>query len=183
MDSEKIIETVLKEINKSVSGVSLTNLENFVNKINPNRRVFCDGAGRSRLNTEGFAMRLIQMGFQAVVVGESTTPAITGEDILLMCSASGETPMLVEHGAKAKAVGVMVMVITAAKDSSLAKLSDLAILIDAASKTTWSQASVQPMGSLFEQSAAILFDVMVLYLMEKHGISSENMYRNHSNLE
>ena len=40
-----------------------------------------------------------------------------------------------------------------------------------------------PMGSLFEQSIAILLDIIVLCLMEKHGISSDDMYRNHSNLE
>ena len=45
------------------------------------------------------------------------------------------------------------------------------------------KASVQPMGSLFEQSTAILLDIIVLCLMEKHGISSDDMYRNHSNLE
>ena len=151
--------------------------------MNREKRIFCDGAGRSRLKAEGFAMRLTQMGFTALVVGEATTPAITGDDILLICSASGETPMLVEHAAKAKAVGAAVMLITADAASSLAALSDSMITIDASSKTTRSDASVQPMGSLFEQSIAILLDIIVLCLMEKHGISSDDMYRNHSNLE
>ena len=181
MDSEKIIETVLREINRSVSGVSHESLEALVDAVNREKRIFCDG--RSRLKAEGFAMRLIQMGFTAMVVGEATTPAITGDDILLICSASGETPMLVEHAAKAKAVGAAVMLITASETSSLAALSDSMITIDASSKTTRSDASMQPMGSLFEQSIAILLDIIVLCLMEKHGISSDDMYRNHSNLE
>ena len=181
MDSEKIIETVLREINRSVSGVSHESLEALVDAVNREKRIFCDGAGRSRLKAEGFAMRLIQMGF--TMVGEATTPAITGDDILLICSASGETPMLVEHAAKAKAVGAAVMLITASETSSLAALSDSMITIDASSKTTRSDASMQPMGSLFEQSIAILLDIIVLCLMEKHGISSDDMYRNHSNLE
>ena len=128
-------------------------------------------------------MRLIQMGFTALVVGEATTPAITRDDMLLICSASGETPMLVEHAAKAKKVGAAIMLITTSEASSLAVLSDSMITIDASSKTTRSDASVQPMGSLFEQSTAILLDIIVLCLMEKHGISSDDMYRNHSNLE
>ena len=99
------------------------------------------------------------------------------------CSASGETPMLVEHAAKAKKVGAAIMLITTSEASSLAVLSDSMITIDASSKTTRSDASVQPMGSLFEQSTAILLDIIVLCLMEKHGISSDDMYRNHSNLE
>ena len=167
MNSGKIIETVLREINRSVSGVSHESLEALVNAVNREKRIFCDGVGRSRLKAEGFAMRLIQMGFTALVVGEATTPAITRDDILLICSASGETPMLVEHAAKAKKVGAAIMLITTSEASSLAVLSD----------------SVQPMGSLFEQSTAILLDIIVLCLMEKHGISSDDMYRNHSNLE
>ncbi|MFQ9703699.1 MAG: hypothetical protein ACLR0U_19080 [Enterocloster clostridioformis] len=104
MNSGKIIETVLREINRSVSGVSHESLEALVNAVNREKRIFCDGVGRSRLKAEGFAMRLIQMRFTALVV-EATTPAITRDDILLICSASGETPMLVEHAAKAKKWG------------------------------------------------------------------------------
>ena len=89
MNSGKIIETVLREINRSVSGVSHESLEALVNAVNREKRIFCDGVGRSRLKAEGFAMRLIQMGFTALVVGEATTPAITRDDILLICSASG----------------------------------------------------------------------------------------------
>ena len=147
MNSGKIIETVLREINRSVSGVSHESLEALVDAVNREKRIFCDGAGRSRLKAEGFAMRLIQMGFTALVVGAA------------------------------------VMLITADAASSLAALSDSMITIDASSKTTRSDASVQPMGSLFEQSIAILLDIIVLCLMEKHSISSDDMYRNHSNLE
>ena len=171
------------EINRSVSGISHKSLEALVEAVNREKRIFGDGVGRSRLKAEGFAMRLIQMGFTALVVGEATTPAITRDDMLLICSASGETPMLVEHAAKAKKVGAAVMLITTSETSSLAVLSDFVITIDASSKTTRSDASVQPMGSLFEQSIAILLDIIVLCLMEKHGISSDDMYRNHSNLE
>ena len=65
------------EINRSVSGISHKSLEALVDAVNREKRIFCDGVGRSRLKAEGFAMRLIQMGFTALVVGEATTPAIT----------------------------------------------------------------------------------------------------------
>ncbi|MFQ9703700.1 MAG: hypothetical protein ACLR0U_19085 [Enterocloster clostridioformis] len=67
------------------------------------------------------------------------------------------------------------MLITTSEASSLAVLSDSMITIDASSKTTRSDASVQPMGNLFEQSTAILLDIIVLCLMEKHGISSDDI--------
>ena len=43
--------------------------------------------------------------------------------------------------------------------------------------------SVLPMGSLFEGAQYILFEVMVLKLRERLGISTEAMRANHTNLE
>jgi len=39
------------------------------------------------------------------------------------------------------------------------------------------------MGSLFEQSALVGFDVVVLLLMQKMGLDSKAMFANHANLE
>ena len=44
-------------------------------------------------------------GILASVVGEATAPAITQNDILIILSGSGETPVLLEHGKKAKKAG------------------------------------------------------------------------------
>lgn len=128
-------------------------------------------------------MRLIQMGFHAQVVGEPTTPAITKDDILFSCSASGETPMLVEHAHKAQKVGAKVIVITADARSTLAEFCSHCMIVKASTKQKETTLSIQPMGSLFEQSLCVLFDIVVLLLMHRYGISSEEMYRNHSNLE
>lgn len=183
MKSEAIINAVLEELRRCVGSVSAESIRRLVDGFDRGKRIFCDGAGRSRLQAEGFAMRLTQMGFQSVVVGEATTPAITGEDILLILSGSGETPMLIEHAARAKELGAGIFLITASRESTLGKLSDEMILLNASSKQQESSASIQPMGSLFEQSVGILCDIMVLFLMKKYQISSKEMYRNHSNLE
>jgi 6-phospho-3-hexuloisomerase len=42
---------------------------------------------------------------------------------------------------------------------------------------------VQPMGSLFEQSLLIFFDIIVMRLMEKKGLDSKTMFERHANLE
>lgn len=183
MNNKQFIDLVLEEIRASVSGISETDILCLVDALDKDKRIFCDGAGRSRLQIEGFAMRLTQMGFQSMVVGEATTPAITKDDILLICSGSGETPMLIEHAAKAKKKGSEVLIITATKDSVLEKLGDISVLIESSAKTRDSKLSIQPMGSLFEQSVGILCDIVVLFLMRKYQISSEEMYQNHSNLE
>ena len=45
------------------------------------------------------------------------------------------------------------------------------------------KSSVLPMGSLFEGALFVLFEVMVLKLRDKLGVSSETMRGNHTNLE
>lgn len=183
MNSEKLVSEVLKEINRSVLSISAEAVDTLAKELDREKRIFCDGMGRSRLQAEGFAMRLTQMGFSSSVVGGTTTPAITAEDVLLICSGSGETPMLVEHAVKAKTIGARVVLLTTDAESSLGKISDENILIRASSKNRESVASIQPMGSLFEQSVGILCDIMVLLIMKKYGIGNDEMYRNHSNLE
>lgn len=183
MTMDTIKTTVLQELNHSLTVVASDSIAEIAEQIRRDQRIFCDAAGRSRLQIEGFAMRLTQMGFPAQIVGEPTTPAITPGDVLLVCSASGETPSLVEHARKAHSMGVKVLLITANEHSSLAAVSDRKILLEASSKQKKTSASIQPMGSLFEQSAGILLDIIVLQIMEKYGITNEDMYRNHSNLE
>lgn len=55
------------------------------------RRVFVHGAGRSGLALQMTAMRLMHVGLQVHVVGETTTPAIGEGDLLLTASGSGTT--------------------------------------------------------------------------------------------
>ncbi len=43
--------------------------------------------------------------------------------------------------------------------------------------------SVQPMGSLFEQSLFILHDLIVLRLMERMGTTASQMAKRHRNVE
>lgn len=183
MADKKYAETVLEEIQSSLLSICEESLEELVGFIRPDQRIFCDGSGRSRLQIEGFAMRLVQMGFRSAIVGEPTVPAITGSDVLLICSASGETPMMVAHAKKAKALGVKVLLITASPDSTLSTLCDHMVILRASSKMAATAASIQPMGSLFEQSVGILMDIIVLHLMEKYQITNDDMYSNHANLE
>ncbi|MGZ4892148.1 MAG: SIS domain-containing protein, partial [Halobacteriota archaeon] len=55
------------------------------------KRLFVMGAGRSGLVVKGFAMRLMHLGFNVYVVGETVTPAVETDDLLIVISGSGET--------------------------------------------------------------------------------------------
>ena len=54
-------------------------------------RVFVAGAGRSGLVLRMFAMRLMHFGPTVHVAGDTTTPAISSGDLLLVASGSGTT--------------------------------------------------------------------------------------------
>ena len=43
--------------------------------------------------------------------------------------------------------------------------------------------SIQPMGSLFEQSLLIIMDHLILLLMDKTGMTENEMFSHHANLE
>lgn len=183
MGEKNYLGTVLEELRDSLTKIKRNDIEALTERMSPDTRIFCDAAGRSRLQIEGFAMRLTQMGWNAFIVGEPTAPAIGPKDLLLTASASGETPALVQHSEKAAGIGAARLLITASPDSSLGRMSDEMLVISAPSKADTMRTSVQPMGSLFEQSLMLMLDTMVLHLMEKYGISGAEMYANHANLE
>lgn len=174
---------VFDEIALALREVSEESAASFCTYLSPGRRVFCDASGRSRLQIAGFAMRLAQMGYDANLVGEVTATAIRPEDTFVVCSASGSTPGIVAHVNAARQYGCRVLLVTAAEQSVLAQMCDEMILLKAGSKNTAGGDSIQPMGTLFEQSAGLLFDLLVLELMNRYGITQEKMRKNHSNLE
>ncbi len=183
MSEEKFAAWILEEIGMTLQGIKQEEAKALVEALRMDRRIFCDGSGRSRLAAEGFAMRLMQMGFTASVVGEATAPAIRAGDMLIIFSGSGRTGVLVEHSRRAREAGALVAAVTTDAESDLAMNSHMQIIIRAPRKDRPEAISIQPMGSLYEQSVGILCDIMVLMLMERFGISSEDMYCNHSNLE
>ena len=60
------------------------------------------GAGRSGLAAKAFAMRLMHLGFNVYLVGETTTPAVQPDDLVIAVSGSGETPSIANLGTIAK---------------------------------------------------------------------------------
>ncbi len=55
------------------------------------RRVFLGGMGRSGLMMRAFAMRLMQLGVEVHVVGDTTTPSIRRGDLLILGSRYGRS--------------------------------------------------------------------------------------------
>ncbi len=131
-------------------------------------------------------MRLMHLGFCVYVVGETVTPAIKSDDLLVIGSGSGATATLVVIARKAKALGASLALVTIFPDSPIGQFADAVVRIPASTPKVDGDArfaSVQPMGSLFEQSLLIVLDIVVMRLMEKMGFDSSTMFDRHANLE
>ncbi|USS87752.1 SIS domain-containing protein [Fructilactobacillus hinvesii] len=148
-------------------------------------RIFVYGGGRSGLALRGLAMRLMQLGKMAYVVGETTTPAIQSGDLLIVASASGTTIGTVNIAKAAQQAGANVWLLTTTDVSPLADLAQQVTLLPGKSKNLVGeeQASVQPMGSLFEQSVWLFGDALTLAYMQFAGITEAEMRNRHANLE
>lgn len=131
-------------------------------------------------------MRLMHMGKKSYVVGETCTPNITENGVLVICSGSGSTKSLVNHAGKAKSVGAKIALITIDPDSPIAQMADVVVEISAPSPKSAKEGdiqSIQPMGSLFEQSEGLFMDASILMLMEKNHMDSDTMFGRHANME
>jgi 6-phospho-3-hexuloisomerase len=146
--------------------------------------VFTVGTGRSGLALQMAAMRFMHLGKSAYVVGETTTPAIGGGDVLVAASGSGSTKRVVTAARTASDEGAHVLAITTNPESDLAGLATETLVVPAADKQDFEgTASAQYAGSLFEQSVLILTDALFHALWQTSGSQASELWRLHANLE
>ena len=186
MNNRDYASVVLNELHHTLSRIDIQKANEFVELVDQAQEVFCAGAGRSGFQVKGFAMRLMHMGISSYEVGETCTPNIRENGLLVICSGSGETKSVVNHANKAKEVGAKIALITINPESTIAKLADVVVEISAPSPKSAKQGdikSIQPMGSLFEQSEGIFMDISIMMLMEKRNLDSDTMFGRHANME
>ncbi|SMQ86669.1 6-phospho-3-hexuloisomerase [Bacillus sp. OV166] len=185
MTTVKYASEIVKELNRTIDLIAEDEAEKLVERILESKKVFVAGAGRSGFMAKSFVMRLMHMGIDAFVVGETVTPSLEEDDILVIASGSGETKSLVSMAEKAKTINASVAVVTISPESTIGKLSDVAIKIPAKPKAGADSdyKTIQPMGSLFEQTLLLFFDAVILRIMSKKGLESGVMYGRHANLE
>jgi len=175
----------VKELEKVVESVSSTEIDQLVSGILNTRRIFLFGLGRTLLMGRAFIMRLMHLGMDAFVVGDTTTPGITAEDLLIVCSGSGQTDSTFLIAEKGKKLAAVVALVTANPNSRIGGISDLVLKIPAQTKTgsDGAEKSIHPMATVFEQSLLLVFALVVLELMAKMDKNAEDMLRRHANLE
>ncbi len=138
------------------------------------QRWFTAGQGRSGLVAAMVAMRLMHVGHDAHLVGETTAPSIRAGDGLILFSRSGTTPVTVSQAQTASAEGATAMAVTENAASPLAEAAKVVLRIPAGP-------SQQFGGSRFEQSALVLFDA-IMFSLAPDTESQRTMQYRHDNL-
>lgn len=177
------MNTIVEELDRSTKTIAPEKLQEVIKKIKEHKRIFVYGTGRSGLMLKAFAMRLMQIGLDSYVVGETTTPSVQKGDLLIVASASGETGSVCMTAESAMKQGVDLVVISSAPESTLGKIQAPDIELEAATKFATSKVSVQPLGSLFEQMLLIVFDAIILEMSQEEEGSNEDMAKRHASLE
>ncbi|MTH55451.1 6-phospho-3-hexuloisomerase [Bacillus mangrovi] len=185
MQTAEFFRTILNELEAASDVLNEKEADDLVNKVMASNKIFAAGAGRSGLMAKSFVMRMMHMGLDAYAVGETTTPQFEEGDLIIFASGSGETKSLVAMAEKARSIGGSIACVTISIDSTLGKMADFTVKLPGAPKDQAGERkeTIQPMGSLFEQTLLLYFDAVILKVMEKKELDTKTMYGKHANLE
>lgn len=159
-----------------------------------NGKVLVMGAGRSGLVGRSFAMRLLHLGFNAYVLGETIVPSIGESDLVIAISGSGKTKLIYTAAEAVKEAKAKLIAITSYADSPLGKVAD--IVVEVPGRTKYSKNEdyftrqilgitepLAPLGTLFEDTSQIVLDGIVAEVMVKLKKTEEDLRLVHANIE
>jgi len=174
-------------------------VERMINKLveayeRRNHKILVMGAGRSGLVGRAFAMRLLHLGYDVYVLGDTIVPRIGEGDIVIAISGSGRTKLIVTAAEAAKHVGATVIAVTSYSDSPLAEIADIVVEVPGRTKIAREEdyfarqilgihEPLAPLGTLFEDTAMVFLDAVVAELMERLGKTEEDLKAIHANIE
>lgn len=187
MDIKEILQRITEELSGCFDSLQEEQLQALEAKIREAKKIYVAGAGRSLMMIRGLAMRLMHMGFQSYVVGETVTPAIEPGDLLIIASGSGSTGTLTVIAEKCKRIGAGLALITTMVDSPIGRMADCIVEVKAA--TTKSDANTretfQPGANTFEQSVLLIGDAIFIDMISAGDLEENNrvLMSRHANLE
>ena len=178
----KSIEYIQKKIKTILENVSESDIKKIKKLFFSSNRIFVYGAGRSGLVAKAFAIRLVHLGFQSFVIGETITGPVQKGDLVIIISGSGETIPAVMTAEIARNLKANVVSITAKKKSEIAKFADITLFISSTCKEI-ERKKYAPLGTLFEASVWILLDGIIADLLASKNETEETMRSRHATLE
>lgn len=180
-----LAETVTTELTAVLERVDEQQLTDVVTQLAGASRAFVLGVGREGLAARGFAMRLSHTGLETHWGWDDTTPAVEPDDVFVLVNGSGAIGHLDYVFGKVKETGATTIVVTGVADAETPRNADYVLEIPASVYRGSGNLvpSVQPMGSLFEQSTLITLDLVVLLLAQSKSLSFSDLAARHRNFE
>jgi 6-phospho-3-hexuloisomerase len=186
MDVARLTKAIADENLRLLARVKGEQVLRFVECLDRAKRIFCGAQGRSGNILRCFCMRLMHLGYESYFVGETITPRIGKKDLSVVVSGSGDTPCTIEMAKKARQQGASSYGIIGVEDSPLGRTLDDYVVLPGGAKPEGAKedaCSAQPAGSLFEQTAFLLLEAIVLELYERQGSDRGALLERHTNLE
>jgi 6-phospho-3-hexuloisomerase len=169
-----MIDVILEENRCVAQNISNKIAEDFIRRILNAESIFFSAQGRSGFILRCFCMRLMHLGYSVYFCGETVTPGITRNDLLIVLSGSGETPSTLEAVKSARQHNTETFGILGNMESGIASLVDKSLHIPGTTKLCkdGEPSSLQMAGSLFEQSAFLFFEAVIskLYQTQKKDV-------------
>jgi 6-phospho-3-hexuloisomerase len=189
------MEFIVENIKEVIELLDREAIKNMLQKILDGERIFVMGAGRSGLVAKAFAMRLMHLGFTVYVVGETTTPAVGKNDVVIAISGSGETRSIADLGEIVKGIGSTLITVTSKKDSTLGRISDIVMVLPSKTKNDQDAGgsleknmrgeykNLPPLGTAFEITSLVFLDSVIAELITIKGVSEADLKKMHTNVE
>ena len=178
MNIQKRNKEILAEYQTVIEEFNSEDLNTIAYNIINARKIFLLAAGRSKCVLQMFAMRLTQAGFNVYFTGDTTTPAISAGELLIIASGSGKTISVLAMAEKAKTAQAKINVFTASLNTRLTEMSDFTLTL-----ATDKKKNSQVLGNLFEASLMLTCDLIIEIIMEKTGQKIEDLAKRHANIE
>ena len=192
---KEVSEWILAGVGGIIQSIEEEEIDRMVETIleTHDRKILLLGSGRSGFVGRAFALRLMHLGFNVYVSGETITPALTPDDLVLVLSGSGTTTTVVAQAGVAKEVGSKIVAVTSHSDSPLAELADEVVVVKGRTKIDQifdyegrqiaGEYDNAPLGTMFELSVMVFLDSVIAELMQKLGIHEIDLRRRHANAE
>jgi len=178
--------SALDELRQVLLNVDPQQLNDFVQELITAQRIACHGVGREGLMIKALAMRLYHLGLDAHVVGDMTTPPIGPGDLLVISAGPGYLSTVDALRKVAQDADAKVACITAQPGGDTPAKSDLILHLPAQTMADdrGDSVSTLPMGSLFEGTQFLLFELIILQLVSLLPDNKVAAMRDrHTNLE
>ena len=192
---KEVSSWLLAGINRVIQSIEDSEIEKMLDILvaHKDHKILLIGSGRSGFVGRAFALRLMHLGFNVYVSGETITPALSEDDLVVALSGSGTTTTVVAQAEVAKGVGSMVVAVTSHSDSPLAVIANEVIEVKGRSKIDQifdydevqirGEFSNAPLGTMFELSCMIFLDSIIAELMQRIGASEFDLRKRHANAE